>query len=153
MKLILHLILVSLVLMFVAISTWAQSPDDLKSKYGAPFNAYEIRPGIMMTVKFDESGQASEMRVERHNNTDSMVYLDTTIPPDLSKEIVDELAPVAARGAKTDFSGFTVITGGGGTATEDYENVAITYYTRYTKECSGLVAIVIRWKSHAQNPK
>lgn len=151
MRLIPRLIQITLVLAFAAISAWAQSSVDLKSKYGAPFKAYEIRPGIMMTVKFDENGQASEMRIERHAATDSTVYLDTTIPPFLSKDIVEELVPVAERGTKGEFSGLMLIIGGSGTSTDDYENVAITYYTRQSKECSGLVAIVIKWKKRAQN--
>lgn len=151
MRLIPRLIQITLVLAFAAISAWAQSSADLKSKYGVPFKAYEIRPGIMMTVKFDENGQASEIRIERHAATDSMVYLDTTIPPFLSKDIVEELVPVAERGTKGEFSGLILITGGSGISTDDYENVAITYYTSESKECGGLVAIVIKWKKRAQN--
>jgi hypothetical protein len=89
----------------------AQSSDELKSKYGAPIKVFEIRPGIMMTVQFDESGEASEMRIQRHAITDSTVYLDTAIPPYLSKEIVDELVPVAERGAKGKFSDLMLIVG------------------------------------------
>jgi hypothetical protein len=133
--------------------SWAQSSDDLKSKYGMPFKAYEIRPGIMMTVKFDKEGQASEMRIERHAATDPMVYLDTKIPSGLSKQIVDELVPVAERGAEAEFSGAMIFIGGSGTSTDDYENVAITYYTSQSKECSGLVAIVIKWKNRAHSQR
>jgi hypothetical protein len=140
---------ISFVLVFVTVSVDAQSSDDLKSKYGAPFKAFEIRPGIMMTVKFGENNQASEIRIERHAATDSKVYLDTTIPSYLSKEIVDELVPVAERGAKTGFSGLGFIVGGSLTSQDDYENVNIIYYSSQSKECSGLVAIVIKWKNRA----
>jgi hypothetical protein len=150
-KLAFRFIQISLVLLFFTVS-WAQSSADLKSKYGAPFKAYEIRPGIMMRVKFDENGQASEMRIERHAVTDPMVYLERTIPSYLSKEIVDELVPIAERGARRrgEFSDLVLIVGGSGTSTDDYENVAITYYTRQSKECDGLVAIVIKWKNRAR---
>jgi hypothetical protein len=148
-KLAFRFIQISFVLLFVTLSAGAQSSDDLKSKYGAPFKAFEIRPGIMMTVKFGENGQASEMRIEHHAATDSKVYLDMTIPSYLFKEIVDELVPVAERGAKGEFSGLMLIVGGSGTSTDDYENVAITYYSNQSKECSGLVAIVIKWKNRA----
>jgi len=140
---------ISVVLLFVTASAWAQSSDDLTSKYGTPFKAYEIRPGIMMTVRFAENGQASELRIVRHAATDSKVYLDTTIPAYLSKEIVDELVPVAERGARGELSGLMLIVGGSGTSSDDYEKVAITYYLSQSKECSGLVAIVIKWKNRA----
>src|SRR6185436_20995500 len=118
---------------------------------GAPFKAFEIRPGIMMTAKFGENGQASEIRIGRHATTDSPVNVETTIPSYLSKEIIDELVPVAERGAqqKGQFSDLVLIVGGSGASTDDYENVAITYYTRHSKECNGLVAIVIKWKNRA----
>jgi len=146
-KFAIRLIQISFVLVFVTASVNAQSSDDLKSKYGVPFDAFEIRPGIMMTVKFDENRQASEIRIERHAATDSEVYLDTTIPWDLSKEIVDELVPVAERGPKGKFSGLMLIVGGSGTSQDDYENVSIIYYSRQSRECSCLVAIVIKWKN------
>jgi hypothetical protein len=146
-KFAIRLIQISFVSVFITVSVEAQSSDDLRSKYGAPFEAFEIRPGIMMTVKFDENSQASEIRIERHAATDSKVYLDTTIPSDLSKEIVDELVPVAERGAKGKFSGLMLIVGGSGTSLDDYENVSIIYHTSQSKECSGLIAIVIKWKN------
>lgn len=91
-----------------------------------------------MTVRFAESGQASEVRIERHAATDSKVYLDTAIPEYLAKEIVDELVPVAERGAKGEFSGLMLIVGGAGTSSDDYENVSITYYSSQSQECQWL---------------
>ena len=151
MKLAFRFIHPGLVLLFFTVS-WAQSSADLKSKYGTPFKAYEIRSGLIMRVKFDENGQASEMRIERHAVTDPRVNLERTIPPYLSKEIVDELVPVAERGARRrgEFSDLVLIVGGSGKSTDDYENIAITYYTRHSKECNGLVAIVIKWKNRAR---
>lgn len=142
---------ISLIFLFFTVS-WAQSPDYLKSNYGTPFKAYEIRSGIMMMVKFDESGQASEMRIERQAVTDPWVNLERTIPSHLSQELVDELVPVAQRGARLrgEFSDLVLIAGGSGTSIDDYKNVAITYYTRHSEECRGLVAIVIKWKNRAR---
>jgi hypothetical protein len=140
---------------FAAASALAQSADDLKTKYGEPFKAYEISPGIMMTVTFDESGQASEMRIERHEATEKMIYLDADIQP--AKEIVDELVPVSERGAKVDKDLIT-ISGVGGDRLERYENIDITYFFKVStnkkdsgKVVSGTVAIVIKWKSRSHN--
>ena len=149
MKPVLHLIQISVVLFFLSGSVLAQSADDLKLSYGPPVSVFEIRPGIMMNVRFDKSGQASELRIQRYAVTDSTVYLDTGIPPSVSNEIIDELVPVAERGVKGKFSGLMLIVGGVGTSTDDYENVAITYYTSQAKECGGLLAILIKWKHRA----
>jgi len=150
-KLAFRFIPISLVLLFFT-GSWAQSSDELKSKYGTPFKAYEIRSGIMMRVTFDENGHASEMRIERHAVTDPIVNLERTIPSYLSKEIVDELVPAAERGARRrgEFSDLMLIVGGSGRSTDDYENVAITYYTRQSEECNGTVAIVIKWKNRVR---
>jgi hypothetical protein len=151
-KKILCLTQISLFLVFAAASAPAQSADDLKTKYGEPFKAYEIRPGIMMTVKFDERGQVSEMRIGPHAATDETVHLDATIPSYLLKEIVDEVAPVSERGAKGAGFGSTIIVGGGGTVLENYENVDMTYYINSSsKECGGTVAVVIKWKNRSHH--
>ena len=149
MKLALRMVEVTVVVLAAVISVWAQSADELKSKYGPSFEAFEVRPGIMMTVRFDENGQASEYRVERHASTDSKIFLDAAIPSNLAKEIVDELVPVAQRGRRGEFSDLTLIVGGGGTSTDAYDSVAITYYSNQTKECTGLMAIVIKWKNRS----
>jgi hypothetical protein len=157
-KKLLRLTQVGLVVAFAAVSIWAQTADDLKTKYGEPFKAYEIRPGIMMTVKFDESGRASEMRIERQAATEKTIYLDNDIDQALAKEIVDELVPVSARGAKGDSFGLMTINGLGGTELENYENVDISYYFKVStnkkesgKILSGIVAIVIKWKNRSHN--
>ena len=151
-KLSLRLIQVSVVLSIASISAWAQTSNDLTSKYGQAFTAFEIRPGIMMALRFDETGQASEMRIQHHAVTDSTIYLDTAIPANLANEIVDELVPVAKRGARVNaFAGLTLIKWGGGTSNDVYENVSITYYSCHTKECAGLLAIIIKWKNRTLN--
>jgi len=138
-----------LVLILLVIPAWAlsQSAEELKIKYGPPFKAYEIRPGIMMTVKFGQSGQASELRIERHVATESTIYIDSNIPSYVVKEIVDELVPESERGPKGKYFGLTLLIGGGATTSEDYENVSIIYEANQSqKGCSGIVAIVIKWK-------
>ena len=132
----------------------AQTATEIESKYGKPIQMYEVRPGVFMNVKFDANGQASEIRVERHNMTDSISYLDTTFPADLLKEVIDELVPLAKRGARiNESSAFMLVTGGAATQTLDYENVSITYEDAFTGECSGTIGMIIKWKSRLPKQK
>ena len=149
LKLFFAIVITFLSVTFVA----AQTLDKIESKYGKPVQIYEIRPDVLMSVKFDAEGQASELRIERHNATDSTVYLDATFPPRLLKEIVDELVPVLERGERGKFSDLVIMISGSSIQTEDYGNVSITYYSSSSGECSGVIAIVIKWKSRLLKEK
>ena len=106
-------LLVPIILIFLTVaSADAQTIADFETKYGKSLQIYEVRPGVMATVKFDDNGQVCEMRVERYNATEKTIYLDTTFPEELLKELVNELAPAAKRGAKSERSGDTVFIGG-----------------------------------------
>ena len=142
------------VLIFLsAVSANAQTAADFETKYGKSLQIYEVRPGVMATVKFDDNGQAREMRVEKYNATAKMIYLDTTFPEDLLEEVVNELAPVAKLGAKNERSGDTVFIGGSERTLDEYENATITYYGSTRGDCRGTVAIVITWKNNPSKQK
>jgi hypothetical protein len=142
----------SLLLSLAAIPAWAQTSSELNSKYGVPTQSYEIRPGIFLTVKYAADGQACEMAVEkRHVRASGTIDLDsTTLSSEEKKMIVEDLIPVAKRGKRSEVSGDIAIIGGGGTESDDYENISITYYSNYSPSKNaiirGTVAIVIRWK-------
>ncbi len=137
-----------------AIVSPAQTVAEIESKYGKPTQIYEVRPGIMMTVKFDADGQASEIKIARQAITDSTIYLDVLLSHDLVKEIVDELVPISVRG-KMDREGDTFLAGGVATRTDDYGNVTITYHSSFSfnSTCNGLVAVTIKWNSHTPSKK
>ena len=137
------------VLIFLSVlSADAQTVTDLETKYGKSLQIYEVRPGVMATVKFDENGQVREMRVERYNATEKMVYLDTTFPEDLLEEVINELAPATKRGAKSERSGDTVFMGGSARTFDEYKNASITYFASSRGDCRGTVAIIITWKNN-----
>jgi hypothetical protein len=144
---------ISLFLVLTAAPVWAQTSSDLNSKYGAPTQSYEIRPGIFLTVKYAADGQVCEMSVEkRHIQASGTIDLDSiTISSEERRMIVDELAPAVKRGERQKDSGDVLIVGGGGTEIDNYENVSISYHSRYTpsKEAiiRGTAAIVIAWKN------
>lgn len=134
-------------LLLIVIPTSAQTSNDLKAKYGEPQRIYEIRPGVLMTVTLNETGQACEMRIGRFAGTDSAVHLDVTFPSYLAKEIVDELVPESVRGAKvsrhSELSMRHIWA-----RTEYYANVSITYWHRGSEEVdSNVIAIVLKWKN------
>ncbi len=146
------LVLLALILLN-GLSADAQTVSDLETKYGKPLQIYEVLPGVMATVKFNDNGQVREMRVERYNATEKMIYLDTTFPDDLLEKVVDELAPPAKRGAKSERSGDTVFMGGIARTFDEYENASITYFRSSRGDCGGTVAIVITWKNNSSKQK
>jgi hypothetical protein len=146
---------ISLLLLLAAVSAPSQTLGDLKSKYGAPQESYEIRPGIFMVVKFAADGHACEMLVEkRHVQASGTINLDqATLSQGEIKDIVNELVPVAARGEKSAHSGIMSITGVGASELEDYENVSISYHSKVVSSSKesvtsgGTAAIIIKWKN------
>src|SRR5262249_48814342 len=111
--------------LFLNVSVSGQTIDGLTSKYGAPRNIFEIRPGVIMNTKFGLESEVCEMRIERSVGIDKAVRLDKTFPSYLAKEIVDEVIPQAERGAKGTTS--TGSTRNVWSETDYFEHVSITY--------------------------
>src|SRR5262249_18005163 len=103
------------------ISSSAQTANDLSAKYGAAHQSYEIRPGIFITVNFAADGRACEMWLEkRHLHASGTIGLDpTTLSPEETKPIIQELVPLNERGNETKSSGLNRISGVGGDTLED----------------------------------
>ena len=69
MKLTLRLTWIIFLLFLTVLSIQAQSSDNLRAKYGSPMEAYEIRPHILMTVKYADDGRVYEYVIEaRHSS-------------------------------------------------------------------------------------
>jgi hypothetical protein len=132
-------------ILLAALAVSAQTQGDLQRKYSAAERIYKIRPSVIMTVKFDDAGQATEMRVERSVGADNAISLDKTFPSYLAKDIVDELAPDSERGAKGLSQNLS--TRDAWANTEYYERVSITYWHRGCEEVNtNVIAIVIKWR-------
>ncbi len=149
-----------LILLVSSIQVFGQTPDGPVNKYGRMFNAYEIRPGVMLRIRKDDQGQVTEMRVERFSGTEGSIHLDKTMDAFLVKEIIDELVPVEERGNQGQYFGLTLIVGGGFSAGYDYEFVSISLHgsidakriqsqNRYRKDnpFQSAGVIIIKWKS------
>ena len=143
----------AIVICLCFISSNAQTANDLSAKYGSAHQSYEIRPGIFITAKFAAAGRACEMWLEkRHVHASGTIGLDpTTLSPEETKPIIQELVPLNERGNKTKFSGLNRISGIGGDTLEDYENVSITYIWGVNQRDSGTAAVFIRWKNRSCN--
>lgn len=97
-----QLLLVALIIAMFGVSAFGQTFTDLQRKYGTPTNVFEVRPGVLMTVKYGDDGQASEMVIERRHTTDASINLNSALSEALVKELIDELAPIETRGKRID---------------------------------------------------
>jgi hypothetical protein len=141
-----------LLLSLAAVSVSSQTAGDLKLKYGAPEESYEIRPGIFVTVKFAADGRPCEELIERrHVAASGAVDLDATfLTREDVKAILSELAPEEMRGRKSDFPAHILATDNGRIRTSEYENVSVTYYESAPPPNDSFgktTAVQIKWKN------
>lgn len=127
----------SLLMVFFCLSASGQTSAALEAKYGTPIKAYEIRPGVIMTVDYADDGRACQMAVERRHTTKEGVNLSSTLPDRLVKELIDELVPAAERGQESKFYGLTIYPMG--VTDYSYENASIKFY--------GGEVLIINWEN------
>jgi hypothetical protein len=147
-----QLLFAALIIGMLGISAVAQTPADLQRKYGTPTNVFEVRPGVLMTVKCGDDGQVSEMIVERRHTTDAKINLNSTLPDAMVQELIDELAPVETRGKRID-KGYmdkwyleSNISGNLIQTNRRYENFTITLIGNLSPsgEGSGTIVLIIK---------
>ena len=83
----------------MTITVLAQSASELRTKYGPPMDAYEVRPNILVTVQYTKDGEVDEYVIESRHNSRKGSSAESLISPKTAREVIDELAPVAQRGA------------------------------------------------------
>jgi hypothetical protein len=147
-----QLLLAVMVIAMFGISAFGQTPTDLQRKYGIPANVFEVRPGVLMTVKYGHDGQASEMVIEKRHTTDRSINLNAALPEALVKELIDELAPIETRGKRID-KGYmdkwyleSNISGNLTETSRKYENLTITLIGNLSPagEGSGTIVLIIK---------
>jgi hypothetical protein len=136
------------------VAAWAdgQTSTDFSAKY-PEFKAHEVRPGILMTEKYATDGQVCEVTLEKRHSTLKGVNLGSTIPSELTKQLVDEVIPPADRGKRVGpFSKWdyvTTISGSLITKEATYENVSIEIDGTLSSCEPGDVVVTVRWKRAA----
>lgn len=147
-----QILFAGLVLGMFGAAAFGQTPADLQRKYGTPSNVFEVRPGVLMTVKCGADGQVSEMIVERRRTTDAKINLNSTLPDAMVQELIDELAPVETRGKRID-KGYmdkwyleSNISGNLIETNRKYENFTITLIGNLSAsgEGSGTMVLIIK---------
>lgn len=126
-----------------------QTAADISNKYPV-VNAYEVRPGILMTAKYAEDGQVCEMTLEKRHKTPDKTDFGSTIPREVIKQLIDELAPASERGrpAKRYLRGESesTISGNIEITESEYENISIQILGSLSPTEFGDVVAAIRWK-------
>src|SRR5215208_7060720 len=112
-----------LVFMFTVGSVVAQTPTELGSKYGSPVNAYVIRPGLLLTTKYAESGQVCEMSVIEAQTPGADITSRVPLTTEIVLKLIEELIPEGERGKKADSYGLLQAQLTTGQFSYDYEHV------------------------------
>lgn len=131
----------------------SQAPD-FGSRYPR-VSSYEIRPGVLATPVYSPNGVLCEVSFEqRHVQTDA-VHMQSDMPGDLVREIINELAPPYERGNPTwhigEYEYLDIVTGNYVTSVADYDKVSVQIFKQGS--ASGDVAVIMRWKHACESSK
>jgi len=125
------------------------------AKYKA-IEAYEIRPGILMMPTYSADGQVCEFGLEKLHYSPKMISLDSSLSRNEIDQIFEELVPSGERGPKPPGfldQGSTTISGGGMDSNEEYKNVSIDIYGKFSPAdgkngaTQEEVTATLRWKN------
>lgn len=129
--------LTSLVFITVITGT-AQTPDELKQKYGSPDSEgiYTVRPNIGLLVKYKDNRNISEMLIKPF---DSYSLMNS----DEADKVLDEVFPVAKRGKKVNVG--DLVAGCLIDTTTLYKLFSISIAKRCETQGGGTYSISVRW--------
>jgi hypothetical protein len=152
------LMLVILLVLGIAATSWPQSASDLKAKYPA-LTAYEVRPGILMMPLFSSDGQVCEMVLEQHTTntkTKTTINFDSPLSKETLQGILDEVAPPAQRGKElngiNNWFGSVTVDGPFVITKYEYENVTVEVnQIQRSPASSGHIVVDIKWRNRTCN--
>lgn len=139
-----------------------RSEREIRSQPNNQFNrykvveAYQIRPGILMMPRYAVEGQVCEIGLEKLHYSPEMIRLDSDLSRQEISQILDELVPSPERGPKPIGrveQGRTTVSGRGMIGDEEYQNVSIRIFGRFSpadgKDGATLdeVAATLTWKN------
>jgi hypothetical protein len=125
------------------------SQNERFSKYQR-VEAYEVRPGILMTPRYAADGQVCEVAIQKDHYFNGTIQYDSELPREVVIQIFDELAPPAERGPQTindELARLSLYAGASVTSFLDYKNVALDV-SRPASSPGDIVA-VIQWKGRS----
>lgn len=125
-------ILIGCVLIVAATLAVAQTPQDLRNRYGEPqVERFSARPGIALTVEYGSDRLACQLLIEPPEHILSSHEQEARfMASETVSDILDEAVPPTTRGKKT--GEFHMVSGCNGIDSTEYENVWIT---RSTHNC------------------
>jgi hypothetical protein len=112
-------------------TAFGQTAADVETKYGKTANGYSVSEHVWMTPAYDVEGRACFMRIYPKHVSPKVNYLDDTLAVDEVLNIIDELIPVGARGARKDGFGMTDIGGGVAWTHFNYDRVTFTFISSF----------------------
>ena len=148
-----------LIMLVAAASCLAQTPDDLRRKYGKPetlskksspnrIERYRVRPGLSLTVTFAGEAAICEMMFEPERKSNDGRMAARVLTEEEARKIVEEYAPIEKRGRA-----IINMTRPGHDCTSvaynEYEQVMIAIIIRCEERGGGIHSIKIRWKATA----
>jgi hypothetical protein len=133
----------------VQITALAQhGPARSGESFGTPIEAYEVRPGFVLSVHRIPTGEIEEMVVQAAQQAGRTDHLPEKLTREIALELIEQLVPAEKRGAKGQF--YALMTCAGGCADSfDYDNVEITYYS-YGDRAINQPMLKIRWRNGIQ---
>ena len=123
-------------MLLAVLPVFAQSVQDLKSKYGdARLQTFQVRPGVGVTVRMSPNGGMAEMLIAPISADTLVDWSHPALTRDAAKSVLDDLVPRSARGKFLMGTFLDIVclpeNDCAGTS-EDYQNVKITYYSART---------------------
>ena len=125
---------------------FAKPSNDRFSGY-KPVEAYEVRPGIIMTPTYSADGQVCQVVIERQHYLNGTVDLDSTMPHDAVNQIVNKLVPNEEKGPLTtdkEMARLSIYAGNTVTSFVDYKNISVDISRQPSSR--GDIVAVIKWK-------
>jgi len=115
-----------------ASTTFGQTSEQVKEKYGQPIEAYSVSERIWMTPRFTADGQVCAMRLYPKRISSTTNYLSDKLDYWELKEVLNQLAPPETRGKKMPFSGLMNLGGGMITTHYNYEKVGFRFLASFS---------------------
>ncbi|MBI4747305.1 MAG: hypothetical protein HY774_02380 [Acidobacteria bacterium] len=106
---------------------FSQEPNAEVPFLGKKLEVYELRPGLAITVIRNTAGHIKKYHIVPIHLTGESIGSWVSLNETVVKELIDELVPRELRGAKNQFHGITLCSGGSCSTYYGYERVSIHY--------------------------